>query len=84
MCDQNGEQIHHRKPRSMGGSKDPAINSPANLVLLCSRCHLWVETKGREAAYDRHLLLRHIEDAAQTPVKLKRGWSTLTDDGRYE
>jgi 5-methylcytosine-specific restriction endonuclease McrA len=35
--------IHHRRSRASGGSSDPAINRPSNLVLLCgdglTGCH---------------------------------------------
>lgn len=33
----------------MGGSDDPAINSPANLITLCRRDHQWVEANPQTA-----------------------------------
>lgn len=83
VCGSLGEQIHHRKPRGMGGSKDPAINSPANLLLLCSRCHAGVESD-RDDARERGLLVRFDSLPTVTPVLLQRGRVLLTDEGDCE
>ena len=52
--------VHHRAPRSMGGSKRAWINSPANLVILdgsgVTGCHGWVE-RNRDAARDAGFLI---------------------------
>lgn len=43
--------IQHRQARGMGGTSDPAVNAPSNLVLLCSSatspggCHLACEDR---------------------------------------
>lgn len=62
--------VHHRRPRGMGGTKHPAANDPANLLVLCGSgvtgCHGWVETH-RDDAYARGLLLRTGMDAQTTP-----------------
>jgi len=76
--------LHHRKPRGMGGSKDPAINSPANIVLLCGSgttgCHGWVESHRAEAYIDGLLLYRK-DDASEMPVTLRYGTVFLDDVG---
>lgn len=59
--------VHHRKARGMGGSKDPRLNSPANLLLLCRGCHDWVETH-RAPARVFGWLLRDVADAEATPA----------------
>lgn len=41
-------EIHHRRPRGMGGSKDPLTNTAANGVLLCTDCHRFVESHREE------------------------------------
>ena len=45
--------VHHRKPRGMGGTKDPRANDPRNLIRLCGTgttgCHGWVESNRHEA-----------------------------------
>lgn len=37
------QDVHHRKPRGMGGTSDPRINLPSNLVALCRGCHDYIE-----------------------------------------
>ncbi|MFJ5532450.1 HNH endonuclease [Streptomyces sp. NPDC093261] len=74
--------IHHRRPRGMGGSSDPATNSPANLLLLCGSgvtgCHGWVETH-RELAYQTGLLVHRWQDPRDVPLIGR----CLTDEGTY-
>ena len=76
--------IHHRKPRGMGGSKDPAINSPANLLFLCGSgtegCHGWVESN-RALAYEDGLLVHRIDDPEEIPVVLRYGEVFLDEEG---
>jgi len=76
--------LHHRKPRGMGGSKDPAINSPANLLYLCGSgttgCHGWVESN-RTLAREAGLLLYRNDEPVQIPVQLFAGTHRLLDDG---
>lgn len=77
-------QLHHRKPRGMGGTRDPLINSPANLVLLCGSgttgCHGWVESNRREA---RALgwLVSQWADPADVPIVHNGRTTYLTEDG---
>lgn len=81
---QGGCQVHHRKPRGSGGSSDPEINSPANLLLLCPTCHLQVE-RDRSVAYEQGWLVRREHDPEKTPVWLAgRGYCFLTPRGDIE
>jgi hypothetical protein len=88
-CGMSGEQIHHRAPRKMGGSRHPLMNSFPNLVLLCGSCHRWVESERDRARVDG-FLLRSPEDGPFVPLALlkKRPGLTvyvrLTIDGRKE
>lgn len=81
-----GHAIHHRQPRKAGGTSSKAVNSPANLLLLCdawaSSCHPWVESN-RTKAYAAGLLVHSWEDPATVPVERLDGdgWFLLTDDG---
>ena len=80
--------IHHRQPRGMGGTDDPAANSPANLLLLCGTgttgCHGLVETQ-RALAVEHGWLVPHSTDPASVPVLLFFGDRVyLTTDGRYQ
>ena len=76
--------LHHRKPRGMGGSRDPEINSPANIVLLCGSgtegCHGWVESH-RAEAYEDGLLVYRIDDPSEIPVTLRYGTVYLDAEG---
>ena len=75
-------QIHHRRPRKMGGTSRADANSPANLLLLCRSCHEWVESN-REDAYEQGLLVREPLDPSMVPAVLIGGTLLLTADGRY-
>lgn len=63
-CRQPGEQIHHRKPRGMGGTSDPAINALPNLVFVCGDCHREIESH-RSDAYESGWLVRRWRDPAE-------------------
>lgn len=80
----DGASIHHRKPRRMGGTKDPAINQMSNLIVLCGSgitgCHGNIE-KNRRWAYTLGYLLTANDDPTQTPVLLRKRWVLLTDEG---
>lgn len=79
-----GLQVHHRKPRRMGGRSDASINSPANLVSVCRDDHQRLESS-RSDALEAGLLLREHEDPEQVPM-LHHGFGAvfLLDDGGVE
>jgi 5-methylcytosine-specific restriction endonuclease McrA len=60
-------ELHHRRPRGSGGSKDPKTNLPSNGVLLDPSCHRWVESN-RELARERGFLVRQGNDPAMQPI----------------
>lgn len=81
---EGGLQIHHRKPRRMGGSSDPFINYPSNLVLLCDACHMGAVEKYRTQAYADGFLVHAAHDPGAIPVKIyAHGYVLLANDGRY-
>lgn len=63
--------IQHRIPRGMGGSRDPRLNLPANLILLCGSgttlCHGEVESK-RADAREHGFALWRSQNPADEPV----------------
>lgn len=79
--------VHHRKPRGMGGSRDPELTQPSNLLLLCGSgtqgCHGWVESN-RAEAYAVGLLIRGRVSPILVPVKLRYGLVTLDDVGGWQ
>jgi hypothetical protein len=81
-CGAPGTDIHHRRPRAMGGTSDPAANLPSNLVLLCRSSHRILE----EQRWSAHLLgwlVRQGADPAQVPVRMAGRWVLLDDAGGW-
>lgn len=76
-----GGQIHHRRARGMGGSRDPLTSSPANGLTLCggpfngSQCHEHIESH-RTWALDHGFLVRQGVDPASVAVvvDVRVGW----------
>lgn len=76
-------QVHHRQPRAMGGSRRPEVNAPQNLVLLCLGCHMWTESR-RKQAYLAGWLVRTGFDPANVPIlHALHGWVLLLPDGGW-
>jgi 5-methylcytosine-specific restriction protein A len=61
-----GGQVHHRRPRHMGGSRDPVTNALPNLMFICGDCHDWIE-HNRAQAYKKGWLVHSWEDPAEIP-----------------
>lgn len=73
--------IHHRRPRSMGGTRRPEIHAPESLVVLCRDCHVWVESNRAQASEHGWLVLhRDPRDPAEVPVFVAGGWWLVTAD----
>lgn len=55
-----GWSMHHRRPRSMGGTKTAWVGMAANALTLCGSgttgCHGWVESHRDEAFEDGYLI----------------------------
>ena len=73
-------QVHHRRPRGMGGSKDPASGTAANGLWVHPSCHTKIESN-REQAYEKGYLVRQGQDPAKVPVKIGRFWYLLDENG---
>lgn len=80
-CGGEATNIHHRRPRGMGGTRDPAVNAPSNLVALCGSgttgCHGWIESHRAQALADGWLVSRW-GDPAKVPIFVRgeRIWLT--------
>lgn len=76
--------LHHRLPRRMGGTVNPAVNSAANLLYVCGSgttgCHGLIESQ-RATSYLMGLLLRDGQDPCSEPFQSVIGWHYLTPDG---
>lgn len=71
---------HHRRPRGAGGTRRDSSNSPENLILLCARCHAWVESHRNLARADGYLV-EQAQDPALVPLVWHGRQSFLRADG---
>lgn len=78
--------VHHRRSRGMGGSSNPAINLPANLLAVCGSgttgCHGFIEAN-RVWAHELGLLLHDVEERLTRPVFTTHGNVLLDDAGSW-
>jgi len=81
---QRYESLHHRTPRGMGGSIDPALNSPANITGVCghgtAKCHGRIEVS-RIIAMNYGWLVPRGQDSAETPILYRGTWALITKIG---
>lgn len=85
-CLGEAEVVHHRRVRGMGGSGDPAVNTGlANLLSLCSACHLEVHLNPARS-YSSGYLVRMGLNPEDIPVVVKPGsfLVRLGNDGSFE
>lgn len=75
--------VHHRRPRRLGGSTDPATNKASNLVDLCRPCHEFVE-RHRLQAIEQGFLLHAASSPRDVPARTRHGLVLLNDDGSWE
>ena len=73
-------QIHHRRPRGMGGSRKMDTNQCANALVLHPACHAKVESNRKQSLLNGWLVSQHAEPI-DVAVKLHYGWYWLTHDG---
>ena len=79
-CWDEASQLHHRRPRGMGGSRSPVTGSASNAAACCVQCHAWAESH-RELAMDRGWIVRQGADPREIPVYRYRRWVLLDDEG---
>lgn len=87
ICDKRpSTDVHHRQPRGMGGATRKnahIVNSPANALALCRKCHEWVERNRDEAREKGYLISRYanpLEQPVMYPTLFGRQWVILTLD----
>jgi len=73
-------QIHHRKPRGMGGTKSEASGSISNGLYVHAKCHTVIESNREKAMSDGFLMYQN-DEPENVPVKLWYGWHYLNGDG---
>jgi hypothetical protein len=75
--------LQHRRPRGMGGSKDPALGLPSNGVLVCGTgttlCHGHIESN-RDEAKRRGFLISGMGSPATFSLINFHAWEFWLDD----
>lgn len=79
-CWDEASQLHHRRPRGAGGSRDPRTGQASNGYALCLPCHNHIE-RNRTEARDRGWIVRQSADPRQVPVFRYGRWVLLDDEG---
>ena len=73
-------EIHHRRPRGMGGSKAADTNTAANALFVCADCHREIEAD-RKAALKFGWLVRQGQEPAEVKVFRRGTWVQLNNEG---
>ena len=76
-CTLMATEIHHRRPRGMGGTVRPETNLASNGLAACRTCHLRCESM-RNWARENGFVLLQGDNPADVPVFWRCGW----DGGR--
>lgn len=80
VCGQErATQVHHRRPRGMGGSRDPRIHEPSMLLHVGDHCHHHIEHNRGESIAEGWLLTH----AGDRPVRTWIGYLLLDDGGGW-
>lgn len=84
VCGVRHDEVHHRFRRGMGGSKDPDIHAPFNLLCLCRTHHLDAESQRTTARTITGVCVPTLELARTTPVRhYLFGWALPTAGGTW-
>jgi len=84
VCGEAMQQIHHRRPRGMGGSSNNlVINMAGNLIAVCNADHAWIESN-RDRARDNGWLIPQAIIPVTVPLWWFGRFVLLDNDGRYE
>jgi 5-methylcytosine-specific restriction enzyme A len=68
-CLRPAVDVHHRKPKQMGGTGNADTNfGAANLVSLCRPCHNCIHANPAES-YQQGWLVHSWQDPADVPLK---------------
>ncbi len=83
-CLGEAADVHHRRPKGMGGTGNKYIAyGMANLVSLCRECHTYIHAHP-EAAYKTGYLVHSWDDPACIPIALKVIVVRLTPEGEIQ
>lgn len=81
VCFNDGNMVHHVDGSGKGGSRSVSENnSPANLILLCKRCHADIHRLGNKDTRQKSAALVSHEQTKETKTRgraLLTGWKKL-------
>lgn len=80
---QRGTEMHHRRTRGMGGSKQEDTNTASNALHLCSPCHTYITEHPRDAYNHGWSVLSH-QNPADIPVEYRGDWVYLDSLGNLQ
>jgi 5-methylcytosine-specific restriction enzyme A len=87
-CTLMAEELHHRRPRGMGGSRRVDTNTAANALAICRRCHNRVESMRNWARDNGFVIPQHADPAVEpvwwrcnVGVRQAKIWVLLSDNG---
>lgn len=83
VCTGRAEQIHHRRPRGLGGTHAPEVSAASNGVDVCAACHGYAEANRAEAQTNGWLVSQWASPAEVAILYRSRTRMRLTDDGGY-
>lgn len=75
-----GGQVHHRRPRGMGGTSTVEAGSVSNGCWVHPHCHLDVE-RNREKSLSEGWLVQQGKDPQHTPIYRQGKWVYLRETG---
>jgi 5-methylcytosine-specific restriction enzyme A len=79
-CGLEATDVHHRKVKGMGGTKDEKVAyGYANLISVCRYCHNWIHANP-SIAY-KYGFLVHSWDSERIMIVTKFGTLKLEEDG---
>lgn len=67
----------------MGGSKAADTNTASNCVLLCERCHRFIESYRHEFT-QTGWLVKQGKNPAEVPIWMHQQWVYLDNEGNIE
>jgi hypothetical protein len=82
-CGNRAAEHHHRYRRGMGGSSDPQINDPRNLLSACAFHHRLTESQRTVARDITGWCVPTLGQAFTTPVLTLWGWRLPTAGGTW-
>lgn len=91
VCSFHVSDVHHRRPRGMGGTNEPSANLASNGIAVCRRCHMWTESQRTWALENGFILKQGMTDPQEAAIwwrcnrtdfgNAAKVWCLLLNDG---